>query len=422
MNQVILPGGRTGTWAAVPSKSQLHRLLICAALSASPVTIASAASGADIDATIRCLRALGAEITMGTREIFVRGIAAGAADAQKRPPVRLDVGESGSTLRFILPILGALGTSARIQMHGRLPQRPMEPLASLLTAHGMQLQQNGDYLTVSGRLQPGTFAIAGDVSSQYLSGLSFALPLLDGDSEIRLTTELQSAPYLEMTHRVLAQSAIRIDAAVGGWNVPGRQLYGAVSGTAEGDWSNAAFPMCIGALGGRVTVTGVWRDSPQGDRAICTILQQFGAQVQVSDRAVTVVPAALHGITLDAAPVPDLVPAVAAVAACADGETRIIHAARLRLKESDRLHTVCAALTALGAAVTELPDGLQIRGAQRLRGGTINGAGDHRIAMLASVAAVRCNKTVTVYGAEAVAKSEPAFWDKLAHLTLVQTT
>ena len=428
MNQVILPGTRSGNWAAVPSKSQLHRLLICAALSNAPVTITSGAAGADIDATIRCLRALGAEITVGPQQISVRGIGY-AAEApttenstvsnavQKRPEVRLDVGESGSTLRFLLPVVGALGIPARIQMHGRLPQRPMEPLAGLLTAHGMTLQPDGNALHVSGQLCPGTLPIAGNVSSQYLSGLCFALPLLDGDSEIKLTTELQSAPYLEMTQQAIARASIRIDPMDGGWRISGRQQYRAPSGAAEGDWSNAAFPMCIGALGGSgVTVVGVRPDSAQGDRAICAILRRFGANVVESDHSVTVTPAALHGITIDAAAVPDLVPALAAVAACADGETHIVHAERLRLKESDRLHTVCAALTALGASVTERPDGLTVRGTPRLRGGTVDGAGDHRIAMLAAVAAVRCNNSVTVCGAEAVAKSEPDFWDKFAQL------
>lgn len=430
MNQVILPGARSGNWAAVPSKSQLHRLLICAALSNAPVTITSGAAGADIDATIRCLRALGAEITVGPQQISVRGIGY-AAEApntedstvsnavQKRPEVRLDVGESGSTLRFLLPIVGALGIPARIEMHGRLPQRPLEPLAGLLTAHGMTLQPDGNALHVSGQLCPGTLPIAGNVSSQYLSGLCFALPLLDGDSEIRLTTELQSAPYLEMTQQAIARASVRIDPMDGGWRISGRQQYRAPSGAAEGDWSNAAFPMCIGALGGSgVTVVGVRPDSAQGDRAICAILRRFGANVVESDHSVTVTPAALHGITIDAAAVPDLVPALAAVAACADGETHIVHAERLRLKESDRLHTVCAALTALGASVTERPDGLTVRGTPRLRGGTVDGAGDHRIAMLAAVAAVRCNNSVTVCGAEAVAKSEPDFWDKFAQLEM----
>lgn len=165
MNQVILPGARSGNWAAVPSKSQLHRLLICAALSNAPVTITSGAAGADIDATIRCLRALGAEITVGPQQISVHGIGCAAETTneenspasnavQKRPEVRLDVGESGSTLRFLLPVVGALGISARIQMHGRLPQRPMEPLAGLLTAHGMTLQPDGNALHVSGSCAP----------------------------------------------------------------------------------------------------------------------------------------------------------------------------------------------------------------------------------------------------------------------------
>lgn len=415
MNQCITPGARTGQWAAVPSKSRLHRMLICAALSARPVTVTAGAAGADIDATIRCLRALGASITAGDGAWTVCGID-GVSPAQKRPQVRLDVGESGSTLRFLLPVVGALGRDACIRMHGRLPERPMEPLAGLLTAHEMELHQNGAELTVSGTLRPGTFALAGNVSSQYLSGLCFALPLLDGDSTIRLTTELQSAAYLGMTLDAIRAAGVRIDAIDGGWRVPGGQKYAARSAVAEGDWSNAAFPLCMGALGGAVTVTGVRADSAQGDRAICEILQRFGADVRVESDKVTVRPGSLHGIEVDASAVPDLVPAVAAVAAYAAGETRIVHAERLRLKESDRLRTVCAALTALGAEVIERPDGLIFHGVPQLRGGTVDAAGDHRIAMLAAVAAIRCTQPVTVCGAEAVAKSEPNFWGKWAQL------
>ena len=412
MSAVILqPTALSGEIAAISSKSQLHRLLICAALGSVPVTIRCGARGADIAATMQCLNAMGADIAEQADGYVVHPVRP-SAEAE------MDAGESGSTLRFLLPVIGALGIRARIRMHGRLPERPLEPLAGELTAHGMTLTRPAaDMIETGGRLRAGAFTLPGNISSQYISGLCFALPLLDGESEIHLTTELESAAYLQMTMETQRACGIEVKPLPDGWRIPGRQTYRASDCRAEGDWSNAAFPLCAGALGGSgVTVTGLNRASVQGDRAVFELLRRFGADCRSSGDSVTVGPGVLHGIEIDAAPIPDLVPVLAAVAVLADGETRIIHAGRLRLKESDRLQSVCACLRALGADIAELPDGLRIHGRRRLDGGTVSAAGDHRIAMTAAVASIGCVRPVRIDGAESVAKSDPSFWDGFASL------
>ncbi len=413
MNRTILPGAWCGTLPAIASKSQAHRLLICAALGTHPVRMLCAETSQDIEATARCLNALGATIrwTDGAYEITP------IATVPEHPV--LDVGESGSTLRFLLPVVGALGASARLVLHGRLPQRPLSPLWEELEGHGMTLHREGANIITGGQLCAGVYELPGNISSQYISGLLFALPLLGEDSEIRLTTEVESGAYLTMTEQALHRSGITAEKTAHGWRIPGNQQYhGNSVCTVEGDWSNAAFPLCAGALAGEgITVTNLDAHSPQGDRAVVDILRRFGADVQVQDNAVTVRPGNLRGITIDAAEIPDLVPVLTAVAVAASGETRFIRAGRLRIKESDRLKTVCALFSALGADIRETDDGLIIHGGKLLTGGTVDAAGDHRIAMTAAVAATCCTGPITVLGAEAVAKSYPGFWEDRAKVT-----
>ena len=412
MNRTLSPGPRTGAIQIPASKSQAHRMLLCAALSHTPCELLLRSLSDDIAATMRCLPALGAQASETDSGLLV-------TPALHTPrAVSLDVGESGSTLRFLLPILGALGVAAAIRMHGRLPERPLAPFDALLTAHGMMIARCGDTLHVSGALTPGDYALPGSVSSQFVSGLLFALPLLAGASTLTVTDTLQSAQYVAMTEQAVRASGITFEKEAQVWRIPGAQRYRAPRmWTVEGDWSNAAFFLCMGALSARgVTVTGLEPDSAQGDRMILDILTRFGAFVAVSQNGVTVRRGQLHGITLDAGPVPDLIPVAAVLAAFCDGETRITNAARLRLKESDRLKTTAALLTALGGRVEELPDGLVITGQPRLSGGTVDACGDHRIAMSAAMAACGCSGPVTVLGSECVAKSYPAFWEDFASL------
>ena len=412
MNRTLLPGPRTGAVRIPASKSQAHRMLICAALSRTPGHLMLDGFSEDIEATMQCLRALGAKIEAEADGLWIEPPAVYPAQAA------LDAGESGSTLRFLLPVLGALGVRAQIRMHGRLPERPLSPLWELLEAHGMQLRQDGAVLHTDGQLCAGDYCLPGNVSSQFISGLLFALPLLGDDSTLTVTGALQSARYVAMTEQALAAAGIftKKDGQV--WQIDGGQRYAAPAvQTVEGDWSNAAFFLCMGALSETgVTVTGLNPESLQADRAITELLTRFGAELAVSGDAITVRHGALHGITLDAGPIPDLIPVVSCLAALCDGETRIINAARLRLKESDRLQSTAALLSSLGGSVRELPDGLVIWGRARLSGGTADACGDHRIAMSAAMAACGCAGPVTVLGSECVANSYPAFWEDFASL------
>jgi len=362
----------------------------------------------DIDATAACLSALGAEISYSWGEGFsVKPVKPGGEAV-------LDCGESGSTLRFMLPICCALGAQAELHMRGRLPSRPMSPLLEELAAHGCIFDGvGGSPLKTSGKLRGGEFNLPGNVTSQFISGLLFALPLLDGDSRLNVAGKLESEPYIDMTLDALRAFGIGIKCGDGYYAVRGGQKY-CSPGTVdvEGDWSNAAFWLCAGAVGnGGVTCTGLNPDSKQGDMAVLELLKRFGAGVTYGDGTAAVSPAALRAIRIDAGDTPDLVPVLAAVASVAHGETVIYNAGRLRIKESDRLHTVTETLRALGADITETADGLTINGKQSLRGGTVSSFGDHRIAMTAAVTSRVCGGMVTIEGAEAVDKSYPGFWD-----------
>lgn len=418
MNRTLQPGSCAGTIAAIPSKSQAHRLLICAALADHPTTLFCGGMSKDILATIECLRGMGADIAVSGSNIIVQPI-------RRAPGKRCDLycGESGSTLRFLLPVAGALALDAQFHLEGRLPERPMGPLVSVLEAHGMEIRQDGAILSCHGALQSGHYEIAGNISSQYISGLLFALPLLEGNSTLDITTTLESQAYISMTLDALAVSGLKVHETTSGYEIPGNQIAHLPTGLqVEGDWSNAAFPLCMGAVSGPITVTGLRMDSVQGDRQILDLLCQFGASVMVSDHTVTVCPADLHGITIDAKEIPDLIPVVSAVAAVAEGTTTIVNAGRLRLKESDRLRAIADLLTALGGTITEQPEGLIVQGQPSLRGGTADAVGDHRMAMTAAVCSLRCTEAVTVLGAESVQKSYPAFWDDFAMLRKEPTT
>ncbi len=409
MNITLPAQALCGSVRIPASKSQAHRLLICAALGQERVTLRCDGFSNDILATAQCLRSLGAQAEMESDSLI--RLTPGRSDA----PCILPCGESGSTLRFLLPVAAALGANATFHMDGRLPQRPLHPLDGELTRHGVTLTRDGDTLTVSGRLLPGDYTLPGNVSSQYISGLLMALPLLSGDSTLTVTGKVESAAYIAMTEDALRLSGVTFHKDGWVYRIPGGQNFALPGNLAvEGDWSNAAFFLCAGALSQQgVTVTGLNTASSQGDRAIVDILRQFGACVIETERAVTVTAGTLRGITIDAAAIPDLIPVLSVVAAAADGETHIVNAARLRLKESDRLATTAAMLRALGGSVEELPDGLIIRGTP-LSGGTVDSANDHRIAMSAAVAASLC--AVTVEGSECVNKSYPRFWEDYAAL------
>jgi 3-phosphoshikimate 1-carboxyvinyltransferase len=325
--------------------------------------------------------------------------------------------ESGSTLRFIIPISAAGGAAVTFSGRGRLPQRPIGPYLDCLPSGGVTLKTSGGLpLSISGRLKSGIYTLPGNVSSQFITGLLFALPLLDGDSEIRLTTPLQSEGYIDLTMDIMRNFGVETLRQDGSFFVKGNQHYTSRNFSIESDWSQAAFWLAAGALGSAVECRGLDTGSRQGDRAIIDILRRFGVREELSVRAVIsdtlkITGGALFGCEIDASQIPDLVPILAAVAALSQGRTVIGNAARLRIKESDRLKTTAQGLCALGANVTERDDALIIDGVPALRGGFADGAGDHRIVMALAIAATRCQNQVTIKGCEAVNKSYPRFFE-----------
>ena len=404
------------------SKSIAHRLLICAALSTAPSVIRVYRPSADVEATVSCLGALGASITTERGDIdglTLYRIDPIAADNAAPAGIReLRTGESGSTLRFLLPVAAALGVDARFICEGRLPERPLGPLLDALRLGGVTAVKDGNTITVSGRLHAGNYALPGNISSQFVTGMLLALPLVEGVSTLKVEGRLESADYVRLTLDAHKRAGIEIKRECSLYRVSGGQKYG-ISGeiTVEGDWSGAAFLLCAGAASeAGVTVCGLDPASVQGDRRIIDILRTFGAVVETAADRVTARKGELHAISLDASDIPDLVPAIAALAAQVKGETVIKGAARLRLKESDRLETTAAMLRALGGTVAVNDDGLTITGG-KLTGGNTDSYGDHRIAMAAAVASMGCAAPVTVGGADCVTKSYPHFWEDLQRAT-----
>ena len=404
---VISPSVIRGTLTPPPSKSAAHRLLIAAAL-AGEGRVRGLSLSADMEATLRAVRGLGVSVRLdGDAACF-----APAPPSSSPSPLPVDCGESGSTLRFLIPLYAARGIPAVFTGHGRLPERPLGVYADCLPPHGVTLSAaSGLPLTVTGRLTGGDFALPGDVSSQFITGLLFALPLCREDSRIRLTTPLESAGYVDMTLQVLRQAGIRVEPLEDGWFIPGSQTYQPLDTAVESDWSQAAFLLAAGALGGEVTLTGLNPASAQGDREALSLFRRFGAAVEEAPGRIVCRKAPLHGIDIDAAHIPDLVPVLAVTAALADRVTHITGAARLRLKESDRLAAVADGIRRLGGRVEEGPDFLTITGVPRLTGGRAEGYNDHRIVMALSMAALGCEAPVTVTDAQSVAKSWPAFFE-----------
>lgn len=414
MNVTLTASTPNGKIKAIASKSAAHRALICAAFAGESTEIICSETNADIDATVRCLAALGAKITRRGESFITLPIKNIPSHAS------LDCGESGSTLRFLLPIVCALGCETEFKMSGRLPERPLSPLREELEAHGAMISESGTgILKVSGKISAGEYRIRGDISSQFISGLLFALSILDGESRILLTSAIESAPYINMTLKALYDFGADISIDERGFTIRGvKHLTSPKTVTVEGDWSNAAFMLAAGAIakGASVCVTSLDAESLQGDRAILELLVRFGADVRRKNDKITVRSGALYGIDIDATNIPDLVPILAVIAAAANGRTVIRGASRLRLKESDRLSSVSDMLFTLGASIAKTDDGLIIDGGGRLAGGTVSSHADHRIAMSAAVAALLCEGEVTVTDADAVEKSYPAFWDDIATL------
>lgn len=395
-----------GTVNVPPSKSDVHRAIICAAMANGVSRISPVALSNDIKATIGCIKALGADAVLENNVLTVDG-----TNMYKNKTALLDCGESGSTLRFFIPIAAVDNINATFVGKGKLPQRPIGIFTEALPKAGTVCKTEGGLpLEIKGQLKSGIFKIPGNVSSQFITGLLLALPILEGDSEIVLTSPLESVGYIAMTIRTMKQFGVNIQATEKGWHIKGGQSYKTCDYTTDGDWSQAAFFMVLGAVSGKVTVKGVAKDSTQGDKKCAEILARFGAKVTQLDNEVTVEKGELKAITIDASQIPDLVPVLSVCAAFAEGTTRIINAERLRIKECDRLKATAELLNNLGGKVKELSDGLEITGVSSLKGGNVNGYNDHRIVMSAAVCAARSDEDITATFAMSINKSYPDFY------------
>ncbi len=405
------PSVISGTVAAPPSKSAGHRSLICAALSDAPVTVTGCGISDDITATERVLCALGAQIERSGTTVRITPI------SNIPDKTVLDCGESGSTARFIIPIAAALGAkNVTVTGRGRLPSRPFEILCRLLRRRGVGCSADTLPMSVRGQLPAGEYSLPGNVSSQYISGLLMALSVVPGSSRIVLTTPLESAAYVDMTVDELKRFGAFVTKTSDGYEIEGRKRLRASDRRVEGDWSQAAFFLSAGAVcGGSVTVTGLDRSSLQGDKAIVDILKGFGADIEESDQGITVRRSKLKGTVVNASQIPDLVPIIAVTAAFAAGRTVINGAARLRLKESDRLHETVTRLVSFGIDAAETADGMIINGGKPV-GAAITSANDHRIVMAFSVLACGSEHGSSISGAEAINKSYPEFISDLCGL------
>lgn len=410
MNIRCYPAVLSGTVSAIPSKSDVHRKLICAALSQEGGILPLHAPYCDdIAATIRCLNALGASCTETENGLHISPI-------RRQNNAHLDCGESGSTLRFLLPVAMCVCDHISVTGAGRLPERPLDALTGEMSAHGVQFQQTKLPLSADGALSGGIYEIAGNISSQFLSGLLMALPLCESDSVIRLTTPLQSAAYVDMTLDTLRQFGAEIivstESGLLRYHVKGKQqLHFPEHIMVDGDWSNAAFWLTAGAIqhDSPIQVKGLLSDSVQGDKAIVPILQASGAKVEENASGIIVSCGTMSEFDANMEKIPDLLPVLAVRAALSSGSCHFLNAERLRLKESDRLASTAAMLRALGGSADEYPDALCVHGGQ-LTGGTVDAQNDHRLVMAAAIAALKCTEPVTILGAEAVNKSYPSFF------------
>ena len=396
MNVTITPTPLKGRVMVPPSKSQTHRYIIAAALAEGESVIKNVAYSQDVEATIRCMAELGARFIREDSTLTVQGMAANSMSPMRRlAHPHLDCGESGSTLRFLIPVALALRGGAVFTGQGKLMERPLQPYFDLFDEKGISYELKDGVLTVSGLLTPGEDRLPGHVSSQFFTGLMFALPLLNGDSRIVITSPLESGSYVEMTRDAMRLAGVQSDKG----NLPGNQTYKPFTATVEADWSQAAFFYAAHGLLNEVSMGGLNPFSNQGDSQIVHFYQELcGSDEETAQ---------------DVSQCPDLFPPLAVMAALRERcSTHIGGAARLRIKECDRINAVVEMLRKFGLAVEEFADGISLVGKSQLRGDVvIDSHNDHRIAMAAAIAATRATGPVTITNAECVAKSYPDFWE-----------
>ena len=392
-----------------PSKSVAHRALICACLRGKASKIRCESISLDIEATIGCLRGLGYDITIENEYIIVH-----EGRQSVISPV-LDCKESGSTFRFILPIVAALGCGATFVGEGRLGKRPMKELFGELERHGVTINHPEESVlpcTVSGKCDCGRFSIRGDISSQYITGILLSLPIME-KGEVEIVGKIESKPYIDITLDVMKKFGFSMIDEDGKLVYNGYCETDFVEYSVEGDFSNAAFFVVGGLIGAKekLELRGLYKDSVQGDKAIIDIMKSFGGNIVEGESSIVVFPSKLHGTTVDVTDTPDLAPIIAVASAAASGVTFIHGCARLRAKESDRIESTITLINSLGGNARVEGDTIIVEGSGSLRGGRVDAFGDHRIAMSAAICSLICENEVIIDGAEAVCKSFPSFFE-----------
>ncbi len=411
-NVIISPGRLNGEVIIPPSKSAAHRNIICAALADGVSRVSPLCHSDDIDATINGMRALGAEISEENGSFVIRGI---SEKSLPKTHVTIDCGESGSTLRFLLPVAAALGVNTTFIGKGRLPNRPIDELTSVLSSNGVLCSGNHLPLTISGRLTSGCYSISGNISSQYLTGLLLALPLVK-NSKIKLSTNLESAGYVSMTMSIMKEFGVTVINEGNVFSSFGEYRF--ASSFIESDWSQACFYMTACALGADISLLGLNINSVQGDSAAPKIYKKFGAEFEFKNNRLVLSSFDLIAADIDCTDIPDMVPSLAVLASVAKGKSLFYGAKRLRLKESDRILSTVSGLKALGIKAEETDDGMIVYGSNEFPQGNtiIQGFNDHRIVMAFSILSSFAKNPVTITDAGAINKSYPGFFEDFKSL------
>lgn len=407
MKVIITPNKLQGTVKIPPSKSLLHRAIMASSLAQGKSVITNVSYSKDIEATIKAMASFGAKINTFEDRIEIEGC------YPKRINDVIDANESGSTLRFIIPLALLEDKPVTFVGHGKLPKRPLDPYFDIFRRAGIKYEKGEDNLPlkIEGKLKASMYLIQGDVSSQFITGLLFTLPLLEGKSELYITTEMESTSYVDLTLDILKKYGIEVENNhYHNFDVIGKQSYKAHDYEVEGDYSQAAFFLVANMLGADIKVDGLKKDSKQGDKKILEDIKAFNGEIIYDNNLVSCKTDQIYANQISFSNSPDLGPILSVLAALAKGRTEFIHAERLRLKECDRISCVVEELTKLGANVTETDDGMIFEGVNSFKGGVVDSHNDHRLAMAFAMASLKCEGEITILNAECVAKSYPDFF------------
>lgn len=410
MEQITIESAKLGgVVTAPPSKSLSHRLMIAAALSEGESILEGMKESVDIRATKSCLETLGAKITLVNQTMTVNGCG--------RPSDLTDTtmfcAESGSTLRFMIPIASLSGKFVSFEGKGKLTTRPIDPYFPIFDKSEITYEyEDALPLKIKGTLQAGEYDLPGHISSQFVTGLLMSLPLLERDSKINMTTKLESRDYVDLTIDVMEAFGVQVkNNNYESFEVAGNQSYTAKQLRVEGDYSQMAFWAVAGVIGSEpIVIENASKDTNQGDSRIFKIIEEMGGRVEYGETSITVFPSQTKNVTINVSEIPDLVPILAVLGSMSQGTMTICGGERVRLKESDRLKAIATELNKVGGEVTETPDGIIVKGVEGLTGGAVEGWNDHRIVMAMAVAASRCNEPLTIDGWRAINKSYPEFF------------